>query len=138
MHPIPISMRSSTHSRSPLLPLASLGGLHLDTALAHLIPVRAQSRAAALRVALHHSTLRIVVRIREEFLEELVHGRVATGIGILVRGDGFVGAEDLFGDAVPILAGFTGLRGWGCGRRYEGICKYCGIAHTIAVSSANR
>jgi hypothetical protein len=93
----------SLFSWTPLLPLTALRRLDLDAPLLHFIPVRAQRRAAALREALHHRSLRVIVRIREQGLEEAVHGGVAAGVGVLVGRLVLLSGEDVGGDTLPVL-----------------------------------
>ena len=98
-------------SYGPLLPLAPLRRLDLNARLANLVPVRAECGATALLVALEHCATRVVIRVRVQLLEEVVHRRVAARVWIMVGRDWLVGVEDLGRDPVPVLVRLARRRG---------------------------
>lgn len=89
---------------APLFPLASFRWFHSDRFLPDLVPIRAERGAPAFEVAFHHSASRVLVRIRIQFLEEIVHGAIATRIGIFRQRLVLLALEDRVGHRVPVLA----------------------------------
>ncbi len=77
--------------------------LHLDPLSLDLFPVGAERSATALRVALHHRPLGVLIRILENLLEEAVESAVTTDIRIFIRRFLLLCREYVGSDALPVL-----------------------------------
>jgi len=118
MHEPRLPMRGiyCPHSAPPL-PLASCWRFHLHFALLHLVPVRAQCRSTTLLVTLHHRPLCVFVGVGKDLLEERVECGITTDVRVFIGRLFFLGSENAFSDALPVLA----TRGRTRGRRFGGV-----------------